>query len=271
VLLTGASGTLGRLLADRLGRLGWTLRLSDLAPFPDPLPERASFQQADLQDRVAVERLVQGCGLILHFGGLSTEHPFEAILEANLRGTYHVYEAARRHRARVVFASSNHAVGFYERSTLLDQDCPLRPDSFYGLSKAYGEMLGRLYWDKHGVESVLVRIGSVLPEVTTERILSTWLSPDDFVSLMQGCAEAETVGCMMVWGASNNGRSFWKDDARHLIGWIPRDSSDTQAERVRGLVTDDPVAERYQGGVFAAADFTREDFPPAEMFPKSGR
>jgi uronate dehydrogenase len=266
VLLTGASGTLGRLLAARLGAFGWVLRLTDIAEFPDPLPPNSTFATADLEDQAAVHALAENCGLILHFGGVSTEQPFEAILGPNLRGSFHVYEAARKQRARVVFASSNHAVGLYERSAVLNHDCNLRPDGFYGLSKAYGEMLGRLYWEKHAVETIMIRIGSVLPEVTNERILSTWLSPDDFVSLIQRCAEAERVGCSVIWGASNNSRSFWAGDARATIGWTPHDSSDSHLDRALGKVTDDPVAERYQGGVFVSVDYSRRDFPPGEMF-----
>jgi uronate dehydrogenase len=266
VLLTGASGTLGRLLAARLGTLGWTLRLTDIVEFPDPLPPKSVFSKVDLEDQTAVQTIAEDCGLILHFGGVSTEQPFEAILGPNLRGSFHIYEAARKQRARVVFASSNHAVGLYERSAVLNHDCNLRPDGYYGLSKAYGEMLGRLYWEKHAVESVLIRIGSVLPEVTNERILSTWLSPDDFVFLIQRCTEAERVGCSVIWGASNNSRSFWANDARETIGWTPRDSSDDQFDRAVGKVTNDPIAERYQGGVFVSVDYSRGDFPPGEMF-----
>jgi len=267
VLLTGASGTIGRLLTERLTALGWTLRLTDLVPFPSPLPAGATFQKIDLEDRTAVRDIAEGCGLILHFGGVSTEQSFEAILGPNLRGGFHIYEAAREEKARVVFGSSNHAVGLYERSTLLDDDCLLRPDGFYGLSKAYVELLGRLYWEKHAVESVLIRIGSVLPEVPDERILSTWISQGDFVRLIECCAAAPSVGCMVMWGASNNSRSFWRRDARDRLGWAPLDSADDQADRVLGRVTDSPVAERYQGGKFVTVDYTRTDFAPSAMFP----
>lgn len=267
VLLTGASGTIGRLLSVRLAELGWTLRLTDVAPLPIPLPQNASFDRVDLEDQQAVNDLAQGCGLILHFGGISTEQSFETVLGPNLRGSYHIYEAARSQKARVVFPSSVHAVGLYERTEILDQDCLLRPDGYYGLSKAYGEMLARLYWDKHAVESVLIRIGSVLPEVPDERILSTWISHGDFISLIERCAEAEHVGCSVIWGQSNNSRGFWRHDARQKIGWTPLDSSDSQAERVRGKVTDNPVVERYQGGKFIVVDYSRADFPPRSMFP----
>ena len=184
----------------------------------------------------------------------------------HFRGAYHIYEAARREKARVVFPSSVHAVGLYERTQILDQDCLLRPDGYYGLSKAYGEMLARLYFDKHAVESVLIRIGSVLPEVPDERILSTWISHDDFVRLIERCAAAERVDCSVICGQSNNSRGFWRKDARLKIGWTPLDSSDGQAERVRGKVTDNPVVERYQGGKFIVVDYSRADFPPREMF-----
>lgn len=267
VLLTGASGTIGRMLASRLCALGWTLRLTDAVPLPFPTPQGATFVLADLEDQSAVNDLVRGCGLILHFGGISTEQSFETVLGPNLRGAFHIYEAARSQRARVVFPSSVHAVGLYDRTEILDQDCLLRPDGYYGLSKAYGEMLARLYWDKHAVESVLIRIGSVLPEVTDERILSTWISHDDFVRLIERCAQAEHVDCCVIWGASNNSRSFWRHDARDRIGWVPQDSSDDQAERVRGKVTNDPVVERYQGGKFVIVDYSRRDFPPRSMFP----
>ena len=201
VLLTGASGNIGRFLADALSKAGWTLRLSDVAPFPDPLPERATFVRADLGQGLDVLRLAEGCGLILHFGGASHDlWPFEDIVDANLRGLYHVYEAARREKARVVFASSNHVTGFHERATSLDSDCEMRPDSLYGVSKAYGELLAKLYWMKHGVESVIVRIGSCFPEPTTERMLSTWLSYEDLGRLMLACGEAEEVGYAIVWG-----------------------------------------------------------------------
>jgi uronate dehydrogenase len=266
VLLTGASGLLGRLLTARLGALGWRLRLTDIAPFPDPLPRGARFTQLDLEDRDAVFAVAEGCRLILHFGGVSTEQPFEAILGPNLRGTFHVYEAARREKARVVYASSVHVVGLFERSAKLDHDCPLRPDGYYGLSKAYGELLARMYWEKHAVESVLIRIGSTLPEATNERFLATWLSHDDFVALIRCSARAERVGCAIIWGASANSRSFWRDDARHVIGWTPRDSSDDHADRALGKVTNDPVAERFQGGVFVSVDYTRDGFPPREMY-----
>ena len=251
VLLTGASGALGRQLVKALSAEGWTLRLSDVVPFPDPLPEKASFTRCDLGNGIEVLRLAEGCGFIAHFGGASHDGwAFEEIVNANLRGLYHIYEAARRERARVLFASSNHTIGFHERTTPLDDDCPLLPDSFYGLSKVYGEYMARLYWMKHGVESVLVRIGSCFPEPTDERMLSTWLSYADLARLVIAAGQAEHVGCEVVWGASANARTFWRRDAREKLGWAPQDSADPFADKLMGKLLGDPAADRYQGGTY---------------------
>jgi uronate dehydrogenase len=268
VLLTGASGALGRQLAAYLGARGWTLRLTDIVAFPDALPERASFVRADLNDGVAILRQAEGCGMILHFGGVAVERPFEEVLGANIRGLYHIYEAARRERARVLFASSNHSIGFHERSTPLDDDAQFLPDGYYGASKAYGELMARLYHYKHGVESVLVRIGSCFPEPTNERMLSTWLSYGDLCRLCERATLAARTGCAVIWGASANSRSYWHGDARELIGWQPQDSADAYADKVRGIVSGDPVQERFQGGPYTAIDYTHRDTQPEKLFPR---
>lgn len=265
VLLTGASGALGRQLASYLSRLGWTLRLTDIAPFPDDVPSGCTFTRADLNDGVAILRLAEGCGMILHFGGCSVERPFEEVIGPNIRGLFHIYEAARREKARVLFASSNHAIGFHERSEKLDADCQLLPDGYYGLSKVYGEMMGRMYWFKHGVESVSVRIGSCFPEPVEERMLSTWLSYADLCLLCERATLAAKTDCAVIWGASNNGRTFWRDDSRGRIGWMPEDSADSYANAVLGKVSGNPVTERYQGGSYTAMDYTRQAPPPGKL------
>jgi uronate dehydrogenase len=267
VLLTGASGNLGRHLAARLGEAGWQLRLTDIVDFPDKVPSGASFARADLRDGVAILRLAEGCGAILHFGGISTDRPFNEVLGPNIEGLYHVYEAARRERARVVFASSNHAVGFHERSHTIDADAQFLPDSYYGLSKAYGELMGRLYWYKHGVESIFLRIGSCFPEPRNARMLASWLSYDDLARLVVRCVLASDVTCDVIWGASNNARmTWWRADAREMIGWQPQDSADPFAGQLAGEVSGNPVIERFMGGDYCAADYSRlEPAPP--LFP----
>ncbi len=267
ILLTGASGNLGRALAPMLAARGWALRLTDIAPFPDALPPGATFTRADLQDGVPLLRLAEGCGTILHFGGVSIDRPFEEIIGPNLQGLYHIYESARREGARVVFASSNHSVGFHDRTTVLDADCAFRPDSYYGLSKAYGELMGRLYWDKHGVENVNLRIGSCLPEPVDARMLASYLSFADLGRLVEGCIEADRVGHCVVWGASANQRmTWWRHDHRGRVGWAPQDSADGFAGQLQGLVSGNPVQERYQGGAYCVNGYSRATPAPSDPF-----
>lgn len=258
VLLTGASGALGRVLAHTLAACGWILRLTDIAPFPDALPAGATFTRADLDDGVAILRLAEGCGAIVHFGGISVDQPFETVFGPNIRGLYHVYEAARREKARVVFASSNHTIGFHERTEVLDADCAYRPDTYYGLSKVYGEMMGRLYYDKHGVESVSIRIGSCTPEPRDARMLASWLSYPDLCRAVEASVAAKAGGCLILWGASRNSRmTWWRGDDRELIGWAPEDSADPWAAQLEGVTSGDPVTERHQGGVYCASEYSR--------------
>lgn len=268
VLLTGASGNLGRMLARALSAEGWTLRLTDIAPFPDAVPAGASFTRADLNDGVTILRLAEGCGAIVHLGGISNEQPFETILGPNIRGLHHIYEAARREKARVVFASSNHTIGFHERTETIGPDDHFLPDGFYGLSKAYGELMGRLYWYKHGVESVFLRIGSCFPEPTDARMLASWLSYPDLARLVIRAVETPDVRTSVVWGASANSRmTWWRDDARERLGWEPKDSADPYAGQLAGRVSGDPVAERYMGGGFCGMGYSREEPAPGPFKP----
>jgi uronate dehydrogenase len=263
VLVTGASGALGRVLARSLGALGWRLVLTDIAPFPDALPPGCAFTKADLSDGVAILRLAEGCGAIIHLGGVSVERPFEEVIGPNIRGLYHIYEAARRERARVVFASSNHSVGFHERAESTPAGTDFLPDGYYGLSKAYGELMGRLYWHKHGVESVFVRIGSAREEPIDARMLASWLSLADFSSLMVRCVLTPDIGCKVIWGASANSRmTWWRDDDRDALGWEPKDSADSFAAQLIDLVTGDPVQETHVGGAYCAIDYTRDGRRP---------
>ncbi len=227
--------------------------------------------KADLNEGLALVRQAEGCGAILHFGGVSVERPFEEVLGPNLRGLYHVYEAARREGARVVFASSNHSIGFHERpegnNERLDNDCAFRPDGYYGLSKAYGELMGRMYWDKHGVENVNLRIGSCFPKPIDRRMLSTWLSHGDLTRLVERCVLTEQgrAGHAVIWACSDNPASYWGRDHRERIGWAPQDSAEPWRPEV-GHITADPVTERYQGGGYAAIEYSRAQPSPKDAF-----
>src|SRR5438045_3718024 len=133
LLLTGAAGGLGKVLRERMKPWARVLRLSDREPLA-PAREGEEVVQCDLGDRAATLSLVQGADAVVHFGGISVEASFDAILHSNIVGTFNMYEAARRHAVRrVVFASSNHVIGFYKQSERIDADAPLRPDGLYGL------------------------------------------------------------------------------------------------------------------------------------------
>src|SRR6478736_4661113 len=164
LLLTGAAGGLGKVLRERLKPYADILRLSDIAGMDAATGPGEEVVPCNLADKQAVDALVAGCDAIVHLGGVSVERPFEEVLEANIKGVFHIYEAARRHGVkRVVFASSNHVIGFYKQSERIDAQVPVRPDGLYGLSKCFGENLSRLYFDRYGIETVCLRIGSSFP------------------------------------------------------------------------------------------------------------
>ena len=255
LLLTGAAGGLGQVLRASLAPFATSLRLSDVAD----LGEAASHEEiivCDLADKAAVDELVKGVDAIVHMGGLSTEYAFEQILEANIKGVFHVYEAARRHGVkRVIFASSNHVIGFYKQGEVIDGNCVKRPDSYYGLSKSFGEDLSRFYFDRYGIETACLRIGSSFPEAKDRRMLVTWLSYRDLTELIRCCLFAPQLGHTIVYGASDNKDKWWDNSAAAHLGFKPQDSSEpfrAKAESVPPLPEDDP-ARIYQGGGFVKA------------------
>ena len=153
------------------------------------MPRRAARTSA------AVRALLDGVDAVVHLGGVSVEGPFEPILQANIVGTYNLYEAARIHGVRrIVFASSNHVTGFYRQDEVIDASAPMRPDGYYGLSKAFGENLAQFYFDRYGIETVSLRIGSSFPEPKDRRMLATWLSFDDLERLVVASLGAPVVG-----------------------------------------------------------------------------
>src|SRR5829696_6184509 len=173
VALSGAGGQVGGVLRPRLLERGVKLRSGGgLSPLT-PLSDAEEVAHGDLREPAVVDRLLQGVDVLIHLAGTSVERPLPEIMENNLRGLYEVYEGARRHGVgRVVFASSNHAFGMNSVDDRLTLDAPFRPDGLYGLSKAWGEAMARMYWDKHGIEGISVRIGSTLERPAELRHLS---------------------------------------------------------------------------------------------------
>lgn len=255
LLLTGAAGGLGRVLRERLRPCCRVLRVSDREALGAALPGE-EVVHCDLADRDGVHRLVEGVEAIVHFGGISVETRFEPILQSNIVGVFNLYEAARRHGVkRVVFASSNHVTGFYRQDERIDTAAPLRPDSLYGVSKCFGENLSRFYFDRHGIETVCLRIGSSFPTVRDRRMLATWLSYDDLVELVRCALFAPSPGHTVIFGASDNRAGWWDNAAAAHLGFRPRDSADGERARLEALPPPDPAdpAGRFQGGPFVSA------------------
>jgi uronate dehydrogenase len=204
LLLTGAAGGIGQEIRPFLTQLAETVLLSDLVPVAN-FQAHETFQSCDLADKSAVDRLVDGVDGILHLGGVSVEKPFDMVLNGNIIGAYNLFEAARHHgRPRMIFASSNHVVGYYRRDEKLDASVMPRPDSLYGVSKVFGESLASLYFDKFGPECLSIRIGSCFPQPKNPRMLSTWLAIEDLVALCACAFAVPRLGNCMVYGVSDN-------------------------------------------------------------------
>ncbi|MFE7135635.1 NAD-dependent epimerase/dehydratase family protein [Streptomyces sp. NPDC057638] len=259
VLLTGAAGGLGTLMRGLLPAYGYQLRLLDARPIEGE-PEAIT---ADLGDREALREAVRGVDAVIHLAAISLESTFEKILQSNIAGTHHLYEAVREEGIRrVVFASSNHAVGFTPRpegeppippERLIRIDTPRRPDTYYGLSKCFGEDLAQLYWDQHGVETVSIRIGSCFMEPTTVRMLSVWMSPGDGARLFHAALTAEPVGHTVVYGSSANTRLWWDLEPARALGYEPQDDSEQFAAKLvaeQGELQPGRRDHAYLGGHF---------------------
>jgi uronate dehydrogenase len=253
LLLTGAAGGLGRVLRPRLAAHCRQLRLSDITDLGAAAPHE-ELVPARLEDRAAVFALLEGVDAAVHLGGVSTEQDFDTILPANIVGAYNLYEGARIHGVkRIVFASSNHVTGFYKQSETIDARMPVRPDGYYGLSKAFGENLAQFYFDRYGLETVSLRIGSSFPVPVDRRMLATWLSYDDLERLTIAALNAPVVGHSIVYGLSDNPRAWWDNTPAKHIGFVPKDSSEAYRVEVEARQPHiDPTqpAARFQGGGF---------------------
>ena len=246
LLITGAAGDIGSVLREGLRGVASTLRLMDREPQTAGAGEEVVT--GDIRSLEDARRAVAGCDALVHLAAIAQEAPFEPILDVNIRGTHNVIEAAHLEGCqRVVFASSNHVIGFHPVGETLTPEAAIRPDSYYGVSKAFGEALGRLYHDKHGLEVACLRIGTFAAEPRTERHLSTWLSHRDAVQLVRCCLEAPSLGFLVVYGTSGNRRSWWRSPGWEAIGYRPQDDAETYADRVAGT----EPGYRFQGGEFA--------------------
>ena len=226
ILITGAAGRLGTELRRGIAPLARKLRLADVAEINN-LQSNEEPVVFDLADEAAVLKAVEGVDAIVHFGGVPLERPWQEILDSNIRGSYHVYEAARKHGVkRVIYASSVHAIGYHRLEDHIDAHSPHRPDSLYGLSKCFVEDLSRLYWDKFRIESVALRIFSSFPEPADRRMLWSWLSFDDCVRLVAAALTAPRVGFTVSFGMSDNAVKPVDNRLAGHLGYRPLDNTE---------------------------------------------
>jgi uronate dehydrogenase len=261
IALSGAAGQLGAVLRQALLARGVPLRSAGGRKPLLPLVDGEDLMHGDLCDPAVVDRLLDGVDVLIHMAGTSMEKPLPEIIDNNLRALVEIYEGAIRNRVkRIVFASSNHAIGMYPVGEKLALDCALRPDGLYGLSKVWGEALARMVWDKHGIESICVRIGSCVARPTEPRHLSTWLGHEDLLHLIERCMTVQGIGFLVVWGVSANTRAWWDNRGAEALGYTPRQNAeDFAAELLAGPNPLDAVGRRFQGGSFVGMHYTRQD------------
>jgi uronate dehydrogenase len=257
ILITGAAGAIGKVL--RAGYRGkYQLRLSDIAPLGETAADE-ELVRADITDLAACERMMQGVDCVVHLGGVSVEDAWEKILPANIAGCYNVFESARRAGVkRVIFASSNHAVGFHRRERFIDDTVQPRPDTRYGVSKVFGEALGRLYADKYGLSVACLRIGTFRnpDRPDNARQLLTWISHRDMAQLVRRCIEHPDYHFVVIYGVSNNLRNRWDNTNAKFLGYKPEDDSEIYATEIlaQGKVENE-ISAQFHGGFFTPMEF----------------
>lgn len=257
IVLTGAAGNLGTHLRQPLTGLADELVSSDIVDDIGELYPGETYIQADLADKQAILSLLQGAEMVVHFGAVVDELPFEELLGPNFIGAYNIWESAHQNGLRrVVYASSIHAVGMYSNQQTLELDVAHRPDTFYGLAKCFAEDIARMYWDKRGIESVCIRILSCT-DVTNPRALSTWLSYGDLVLMVDKAVTARTTGFSTIYGVSNNDRTTVSNAQAAHLGYRPEDNAEQFAEQILAdaepVDLDDP-AMTCVGGPFASTE-----------------
>ena len=239
LLITGAAGSVASMVREGIRGVADEIRLVDLSPI-----EGEEVMVGDITDLAFARQAIAGCEACVHLAAIPVEAPFDQILHTNIRGAWTVFEAARLEGCeRIVFASSNHATGFYPITRPVTPSDPVRPDTYYGVSKVAGEALGSMYHDKFGLRVACIRIGSALPRPVDERHLSTWLSPGDLARLVTACLTSPDLGFAVVYGVSRNRRGWWDLGPGRRLGYEPQDDSEAYASEVENV-----PAYEFQGG-----------------------
>ena len=258
ILITGAAGSIGQVLRAGLRGRYPLMRLLDIAPLGEVEPGE-DHHHTDIRDIAALERAMAGIDCVVHLAGVPDEAEWEKVLSLNVEGCYNVFEAARRQQVRrVIFASSNHAVGFHRRDRVIDDTVLSRPDTRYGLSKVFGEAAGRFYADKYGLSVACLRIGSFRPtnRPADVRQLQTWISHRDMLQLTRRCIDHPSYHFLIVYGVSNNERCRWNNANVEFLGYRPEDDAEAFAPLIfaEGGKEDD-IAAQFHGGPQCRIEF----------------
>jgi uronate dehydrogenase len=257
VVITGAAGSIGSALLARLPAYGWALRPFDRVPVGGGVV-------GDITEPADLDAAMQGASAVVHLAGIPTEAPWPALCQANLDGTLQVFEAARRQGVpRVVFASSIHAAGFTPASVPnLPAATPARPDTLYGVSKVFGEALGRYYADRYGLQVACLRIGTFAPAPPDVWALSNWLSPDDCGRLVDACLRSNELSYAIVWAISANTRRTWSLNEGYAVGYRPCDNAEDYADTMS-------PAQSYPSDAFIGGGYTSPGFGIDEVAARS--
>ena len=257
LVLTGAAGRLGTILRGPLSKMCDALVSSDIVDGVADLLPNETYLRADLSDRAAMMDLLKGADMVVHFGAIGDEASFDDILRSNIVGAYNVWEAAHQNGlSRVVYASSIHAVGMHPKIEVIGVDAPHRPDTYYGLAKCFAEDLGRMFWDKRGLEAVCLRILSCAP-VGNARALGSWLSDGDLVHLVERAIDTPVTGFSVIYGVSANDRCPVDNSGAAFLGYRPRDNAEQFADRILAEAgPHDPTdpGQMCHGGPFASIE-----------------
>jgi uronate dehydrogenase len=258
VLITGAAGLVGRGLRRELAGSGLTLRLLDRQPVSALAPHETAVL-GDISDLPLLTASMQGVRAVVHLAGCTTDAPMEDQVAGNVVGAFNVFEAARLAGVeRVIYASSHHVVGYYPRRRRIGTDVLLRPDSRYGLTKAFGEQVGAMFADKYGLRVLCVRIGFVEDRPIDQRRLSIWSSWRDLAQLVRIGLDHPQLRYEVVYGVSGNARGFFDNAAAFRLGYRPQDDAEQHAAAVLAQVpAEDPalVGTHVMGGWAANNEF----------------
>ncbi len=263
VLVTGAAGSIGRVVCVGLATSGHMVRGVDLREPGHDVTDACAGDVlvGDCAERAVADAAVHGVGAVVHLAGNPGEAPLPVSLSSHVVVTAALLDAMVRHGVgRILYASSNHAVGMTERTGLLGTDVWGRPDTFYGVGKVAAEALLSLYVDRHAISAAALRIGSFGPRPTSRRQLSTWLSPGDCVAMMKALLAAPDFGMAVVWGVSANTRGWWDLAPGRALGYDPVDDAESFASEVPEGRDDDAEGARV-GGDFALPPLPRPALP----------